>query len=209
MIHENLKSIHTQLTDDIKLIAVSKTQPIDKIQEAINAGQRIFGENRVQEAQEKFTILKQQYPDLELHLIGPLQTNKVKEAITLFDVIETVDRPKLAEKLADEFKKTQRFPKLLIQVNTGNEKQKSGISTAEADEFIVYCCNELKLPIIGLMCIPPINGDPSVHFSLLHEMAKRHKLKELSMGMTKDFEIAIQFGATYVRVGTGIFGSRY
>lgn|SRR3989338_2213656 len=194
--------------NDIKLVAVSKNQPISKIQEAIHAGQTIFGENRIQEATKKFIRLKQQHAKLKLHLIGALQNNKIKEAIALFDVIETVDRPKLAEKLAYELAKTHRQIKLMIQVNTGNEPQKSGVSPPEADQFIKYCRKDLKLPIIGLMCIPPVHENPRPHFMLLADLAKQNQLTELSMGMSADFETAIQYGATYVRVGTAIFGER-
>jgi pyridoxal phosphate enzyme (YggS family) len=172
------------------------------------AGQRVFGENRVQEAKAKFPALKAAHPDLELHLIGPLQTNKVKDAVALFDVIETVDRPRLAEALAAEMAKTGRRPRCLIEVNTGEEPQKAGILPADVDAFVAACRDDLKLPVAGLMCIPPVDEEPAMHFALLAEMARRNGLAEVSMGMSGDYPVAIRFGATHVRVGTAIFGAR-
>ncbi len=193
---------------EVALVAVSKTHPAEAVAAAIAAGQKIFGENRVQEAQAKFPSLKALYPDLELHLIGPLQSNKTREAVALFDVIESVDREKLARAIADETKKQNRHPKLFIQVNIGEEPQKAGIAPAEVDAFVTLCRDELGLKIDGLMCIPPADKHPAPFFALLREMAKRNGLNQLSMGMSGDYETAIQFGATHVRVGTAIFGAR-
>jgi pyridoxal phosphate enzyme (YggS family) len=192
----------------VTLVAVSKTNPAAAVRDALAAGQRIFGENRVQEALEKFPALRSEFPDLELHLIGPLQTNKVKEAVASFDVIESVDRARLAEALAREMDRSGRRPACLIEINTGEEPQKAGIFPAAADDFIVDCRDRLGLPITGLMCVPPHGEEPSPHFALLREIARRHKLPVLSMGMSADFETAIRFGATHVRVGTAIFGAR-
>ncbi len=192
---------------DITLVAVSKTHDAAAVAAVIAAGQRVFGENRVQEAQAKYPALKAEHPALELHLIGPLQTNKVKEAVGLFDVIETLDRPKLAEALQREMARQQRRPRLFIQVNTGAEPQKSGVLPDEADGFI-EACRAQGLAIDGLMCIPPADEAPALHFALLREIARRHGLAQLSMGMSSDYETAIRFGATHVRVGTAIFGSR-
>lgn len=190
------------------LVAVSKTHPAAAVEEALAVGQRVFGENRVQEAKGKFPDLKARFPDLELHLIGPLQTNKVKDAVALFDVIQTLDRPKLAEALAEEMAKSGRRPRCLIEVNTGEEPQKAGIPPAEVESFLADCRDRLGLPVTGLMCIPPVDEEPAMHFALLAEMARRLGLAEVSMGMSGDFETAIRFGATHVRVGTAIFGSR-
>jgi PLP dependent protein len=189
------------------LVAVSKTVPQDGIREAIAAGQRLFGENRVQEAQAKYPDLKSEFPDLELHLIGPLQTNKVKEAVALFDVIETLDRPKLAEALKREMARQGRRVRLFIEVNTGEERQKAGVLPAEADAFIA-ACRDSGLVIDGLMCIPPADEAASLHFALLREIARRQGLVGLSMGMSADYETAIRFGATHLRIGTAIFGAR-
>jgi pyridoxal phosphate enzyme (YggS family) len=194
--------------DVVTLVAVSKTNPQSAVRAALVAGQRVFGENRVQEALEKFPGLRNEFPDLALHLIGPLQTNKVKEAVAHFDVIETVDRPRLAEALAREMERTGRHLRCLIEVNTGEEPQKSGIFPALADDFIIDCRDRLGLQIEGLMCVPPHGEEPSPHFALLREIARRQQLPVLSMGMSADFEIAIRFGATHVRVGTAIFGAR-
>ena len=193
---------------DVTLVAVSKTHDAAAISSAIAAGQRVFGENRVQEAQGKYPALKAAHPELVLHLIGPLQTNKVKEAVALFDVIETVDRPKLADALAREMERTGRRPRCFIQVNTGEEPQKAGVLPAATDAFVVECRDRWRLPIVGLMCIPPLDQEPSPHFALLREIARRHGLTELSMGMSADYDVAIRFGATHVRVGTAIFGAR-
>lgn len=193
---------------DINLVAVSKVQPPEKLQAALDAGHRLFGENRVQEAGEHWAHLRPQYPDLKLHLIGPLQTNKVKEAVALFDVIETVDREKLARALSKEMEKQSRPLACFIQVNTGEEEQKAGILPQEIASFYEFCTKECGLNIIGLMCIPPVNDPAAVHFALLQKYAKDLGLKDLSMGMSSDFEKAVPLGATYVRVGTGVFGER-
>ena len=190
-----------------RLVAVSKTVPESGVREALAAGQRLFGENRVQEAQGKFPQLKAEFPDLELHLIGPLQTNKVKEAVALFDSIQTLDRAKLADALAAERDKTGKCPKLFLQVNTGEEPQKAGVMPREASELIGYA-RKLELPLEGLMCIPPVDDDAAPHFALLAKIARDHDLSSLSMGMSGDFELAVRFGATHVRVGTAIFGAR-
>lgn len=193
---------------DVSLVAVSKTHPVDTIQLALDTGYRIFGENKVQEAEEKWPDLKSAYPDVTLHLIGPLQSNKAKRAVHLFDVIESVDRIKIARALAREMDAQNIRPECYIQVNTGEEPQKAGVLPADVDTFIMQCRDELKLPIVGLMCIPPAGDNPGLHFGLLSEMAKRNGLLKLSMGMSSDFETAVEFGATSVRVGTAIFGSR-
>jgi pyridoxal phosphate enzyme (YggS family) len=192
----------------VNLVAVSKTHPAKTIREALAAGHRLFGENRVQEAQAKYPALREDFPDLALHLIGPLQTNKVRDAVALFDVIESIDRPRLAEALAKEMERSGRRLPCLIEVNTGEEPQKAGIFPAEADDFIVECRDRLGLPIEGLMCVPPLDEEPSLHFALLREIARRTGLGLLSMGMSADFEMAIRFGATHVRVGSAIFGAR-
>jgi len=194
---------------EVTLVAVSKTYFADTIVPVLEDGQRVFGENRVQESQGKWPELKARFPDVELHLIGPLQSNKAKEAVALFDVIETVDRPSIAEALAKEFAKTDRRPKLYVQVNTGEEEQKAGISPLKADAFLTRCREEWHLPIEGLMCIPPVDEPPSAHFGLLRKIAERNGIKTLSMGMSADFDAAIQMGATHVRVGSAIFGSRH
>ena len=193
---------------DATLVAVSKTFGAAEIMPVLEAGHRVFGENRVQESQTKWPELKALYPDIELHLIGPLQSNKAKEAIALFDVIETIDRPSLAEALSKEFKKTDRRPALYVQINTGEEPQKAGVAPREADQFLKRCRDEWGLDITGLMCIPPVDEPPSPHFALLRKIAERNALSRLSMGMSSDFEAAIQMGATHVRVGSAIFGTR-
>jgi pyridoxal phosphate enzyme (YggS family) len=192
----------------VKLVAVTKTVPEAAIEVAIAAGQHCFGENRVQEAKAKWPGLKARHPGLELHLIGPLQTNKVRDAVALFDVIETLDRPKLAAALADEMERTGARPRLFVQVNTGEEPQKAGVLPADIDGFVRTCREEHKLDIDGLLCIPPVDEEPSLHFALLTKLAARLGLKELSMGMSGDFQTAIAFGATCVRIGTAIFGDR-
>ncbi len=192
----------------IALVAVGKTHGAAYIEAALGAGQRVFGESRVQEAQGKFPPLKSAHGDLVLHLIGSLQTNKAHEAVALFDVIETLDRPKLARILAKEMDKAGRRPECFVQVNTGEEPQKAGVLPLEADEFIAFARDDLGLPVTGLMCIPPLDEEPALHFTLLAAMAERNKLAHLSMGMSADFEAAIRFGATHVRVGTAIFGAR-
>jgi pyridoxal phosphate enzyme (YggS family) len=194
--------------DSVTLVAVSKTHPAANVRRVLAAGHRAFGENRVQEAQAKYPGLREEYPDLALHLIGPLQTNKVRDALALFDVIESVDRPRLAQALAREMDHSGLRPPCLIEVNTGEEPQKAGIMPAEADGFILECRDRLGLPVAGLMCVPPIDAEPGPHFSLLREIARRNELGVLSMGMSADFEKAIALGATHVRVGTAIFGAR-
>ncbi len=190
------------------LIAVAKTFPAEAVAEALAAGQRHFGENRVQEAIAKYPALREKHPDLVLHLIGPLQTNKVKQAVAYFDVIHTLDRAKLAEELAKEFEKSSRRLPCYIQVNTGEEPQKAGCMPLEADAFIIDCRDRLGLPIVGLMCIPPADEEPAPHFALLAKIAKRNGLQRLSMGMSGDYETAVEFGATDIRVGSAIFGGR-
>ncbi|MFC4271631.1 YggS family pyridoxal phosphate-dependent enzyme [Sneathiella chungangensis] len=192
----------------VDLIAVSKRQPVELIEAALGYGHRHFGENRVQEAAGKWPALKQQFPDIELHLIGPLQTNKAKDAVALFDVIETVDRPKLARVLAREMAEAGRALPVYIQVNTGKEPQKAGVFPEDADAFITECRDNLGLDVVGLMCIPPVEEQPAPHFALLAKIAARNGLSRLSMGMSADFETAVQFGATSVRVGTALFGAR-
>ena len=192
----------------VTLIAVSKGQPLAKITAALAAGQKVFGENRVQEASDHWRDLRSDNDGLMLHLIGPLQTNKVKDAVALFDVIETVDRPKLARKLVAALAEGGRTRACLVQVNTGEETQKAGVLPAEADAFIKLCRDELGLPVVGLMCIPPADDEPALHFALLHQIAKRNGLAQLSMGMSGDYETAVEMGASHVRVGTGIFGAR-
>jgi pyridoxal phosphate enzyme (YggS family) len=193
---------------DTTLVAVSKTHGADKVRELLAAGQRVFGENRVQEAQEKFPALKAEFPDLELHLIGPLQTNKARDAVALFDVIQSVDRDKLAATLAKEMEKAGRQLACFIQVNTGEEPQKAGILPAEVDAFVATCRDTYKLKVVGLMCIPPVDEEPALHFALLAKMAARNGLKQVSMGMSADYETAVKLGATHVRVGSALFGAR-
>ena len=215
---DNLRAIAEELktalgqagraSDSVAITAVSKVHDAARILPALEAGHRIFGENRVQEAMQKWPPLRAQYPDIELRLIGPLQTNKAKEAVALFDVIETVDRPKLAKALAAEMKKQEKTLGVLIQVNTGEETQKAGVAPADADAFIAMCREEHGLQVEGLMCIPPVDDDPAPHFALMAKIAARNDLKQLSMGMSADYVIAAQLGATHVRVGTGIFGKR-
>ena len=190
------------------LVAITKTHAVDRIRPALTAGHRIFGENRVQEALAKWPELRREFGGIELHLVGSLQSNKVKEAVALFDSIHSLDRAKLAHALKAEFEHSERRPDLFIQVNTGEEPQKSGVLPAEADAFISLCRETLKLPVRGLMCIPPLGVEPSPHFALLKKVAARNALAELSMGMSDDFETAIRFGATHVRIGTAIFGER-
>jgi PLP dependent protein len=193
--------------DSVTLVAVSKVQPEDRIDGALDAGLRVFGENRVQEAQGRWAARRAIYPDLKLHLIGPLQSNKAEDAIALFDVIETVDRPKLVETLAKLAGAGNKLPKLLIQVNTGEEEQKAGVAPRDLPALLDLCIAR-SLPIEGLMCIPPEDEEPAMHFALLAKLAQRHGLGVLSMGMSGDFETAIKFGATHVRVGSALFGTR-
>ncbi|KZL29202.1 YggS family pyridoxal phosphate-dependent enzyme [Pseudovibrio sp. Ad37] len=192
----------------VTLIAVSKTFEASEIKPVLEAGQRVFGENRVQEAMGKWPGLREEFEGVELHLIGPLQSNKAKEAIQTFDVIHTVDRDKIAKALKVEMDKQGKAPKLFIQVNTGEEDQKAGIPPKEADAFIAKCRDEYGLEIEGLMCIPPVDEAPGMHFALLEKIAKRNGLEKLSMGMSSDYPIAVQHGATHVRVGSAVFGAR-
>ena len=194
--------------DDVSLVAVSKAFKAATIKPIIAAGQRVFGENRVQEAVGKWPPLRAKYPEIRLHLIGSLQSNKASDAMSLFDVIETVDRPKLVDAIARLRDRNGYCPDLLVQVNTGEEPQKAGVWLGKADAFIDRCRTEFALPVRGLMCIPPLDEEPSLHFGLLREIALRNDLGLLSMGMSADYEIAVAFGATHVRVGTAIFGQR-
>ena len=215
---EGLASVRSAITEAarragrdpaaIDLIAVSKTQSSERIEEAIAAGQRAFGENRVQEAAAKFPALKSRHPDLRLHLIGPLQTNKAREAVRLFDAIETLDRPRLAEALAAAMEKEGRRPDCFVQVNTGEEPQKAGAAPEEADGLIAEARDRWGLPVVGLMCIPPLGEEPALHFALLAKIARRNNLARLSMGLSGDFETAIRLGATELRIGAAIFGER-
>jgi pyridoxal phosphate enzyme (YggS family) len=198
-----------RLPQDITLIAVSKTFGPEAIIPVIEAGQRVFGENRVQEAKAKWPSLKARHAGLMLHLIGPLQSNKAGDAVALFDAIHSLDRPKLARVLADEIQKQGRAPDLFIEINTGSEAQKAGIGPREADRFIDECRKSYGLAIAGLMCIPPADDEPALHFALLETIARRNGLAMLSMGMSADFETAIKFGATHVRIGSAIFGERH
>jgi pyridoxal phosphate enzyme (YggS family) len=192
----------------VKLVTVSKTFGAPEIKPVLQAGQRVFGENRVQEAQAKWPALKSDFPDIELHLIGPLQSNKAKEAVALFDVIESVDREKIAAALAAEIRKQGKAPRLYVQVNTGSEPQKAGVEPREAVSFIGRCRSVHGLAVEGLMCIPPFEENPGPHFALLEKLAREAGVEKLSMGMSGDYELAIAFGATSVRVGSAIFGVR-
>jgi hypothetical protein len=206
-IREAVKAAQRQRRE-VTLIAVSKTFSTEDIRPVLLAGQVDFGENRVQEARSKWPELKRQFPKIKLHLIGPLQTNKAAEAVSLFDAIHTVDRPKLARTIADEMQKQQRRLELFVQVNTGEEPQKSGVAPEQADALIDFCRGELMLPVTGLMCLPPLGEEPTLHFALLAKIAQRNGITMLSMGMSGDLEKAIALGATHVRVGTAIFGER-
>jgi len=192
----------------VTLVAVSKTHGADRVGELLEVGHRVFGENRVQEAEEKFPALKARYPDIELHLIGPLQTNKARDAVALFDVVQSVDRERLAATLAKEMARAGRRPDCYIQVNTGEEPQKAGVLPGDVDAFVAACRDAHKLPVVGLMCIPPLDEEPALHFALLAKMAARNGLAKISMGMSADYETAIRLGATHVRVGTALFGER-
>lgn len=191
-----------------RLIAVSKTRAAADVEAAIACGQRLFGENRVQEAAAKFPDIRQRHADIELHLIGPLQSNKAKEAVALFDCIQTIDRPKIAGAIAKEMAAQGRKPVLFVQVNTGEEPQKAGVAPADLGDFLTLCRDTHGLEIAGLMCIPPVEAVPAPHFEFLRQLAARHGVAQLSMGMSGDYETAVQFGADYVRVGTAIFGER-
>ncbi|MDP3525781.1 MAG: YggS family pyridoxal phosphate-dependent enzyme [Hoeflea sp.] len=217
-VRENLEKVRAAIAaaaaeadrkpESVRLVAVSKTKTADEILPVIEAGQRVFGENRVQEAQSKWPDLKAETPGIELHLIGPLQSNKTADAVALFDVIQTVDREKIAREIAREIQRQGRAPALYVQVNTGSEAQKAGIEPDQADAFLALCRSELGLTITGLMCIPPVNENPGPHFALLADIARRNEIETLSMGMSEDFETAIGLGATEVRVGSAIFGAR-
>lgn len=217
-IRGNLDAVHAKIAQAaqdagrdaaaINLIAVSKVQPEERIQAALRAGHRVYGENRVQEAEERWPQYREQYPDLQLHLIGPLQTNKARVAVQLFDVIHTLDRPRLAQTLARLFDETGRQLPCYIEVNTGSEPQKAGVLPEDADAFIQSCRKEYGLPVAGLMCIPPADDVPAPHFAFLADIAKRNGLERLSMGMSADYEQAVALGATDVRVGSAIFGER-
>lgn len=194
--------------ETVELVAISKTKPAESILAAIAAGQRAFGENRVQEAEEKWPAIRAAHPEVSLHLVGPLQRNKLRRAVALFDVIQSVDREKLAAALAEEMAASGRRLGCFVQVNTGEEPQKAGIPTTEVDAFVAACRERFGLDVRGLMCIPPVDEEPSLHFALLAEMARRNGLTQLSMGMSDDFEVAVRMGATHVRVGTAVFGGR-
>lgn len=203
-----IQQLSTTCTKAPTIVAVTKRQPERLVESALLAGHRVFGENRIQEAQHRWATRRPLYHDLELHFIGPLQTNKVEAAVSLFDVIQSLDRPKLAQALSKTIQTSNRKPKLFIQVNTGEELQKSGIAPKEFPEFYQYCREELKLPLQGLMCIPPADDPPAPHFALINKLANRFGLRFRSMGMSSDYEIAAQLGATHVRIGTGLFGPR-
>lgn len=216
-IFENLQRVQKNIRDqalktgrdasDVHLVAVSKKQPLERVRALLESGHRLYGENRIQEAMERWDPLKEEFPDIKLHLIGPLQTNKVKEAVSLFDVIETVDRPKLVTALSEEMEKQGKKIPCFIQVNTGAEPQKSGVLPEELQDLLKLCLQE-KIQVAGLMCIPPIDEPPALHFAFLQKLAEEHNLPDLSMGMSSDFEKAIPLNATYIRVGTALFGSR-
>jgi PLP dependent protein len=217
-IAENLRRIRARIAEaalragrrpeDVTLVAVSKTHPAASVRAALQAGQTVFGENRVQEAAAKFPALRPGFPELRLHLIGGLQTNKARDAVRLADTIESLDRPRLADAVAEAIAKEGRTPVLLVQVNVGDEKQKSGVTRAEADAFIGECKDRFGPTLAGLMCIPPADGDPAPHFTWLADRAARHGLVVVSMGMSADFETAIACGATWVRIGSALFGVR-
>lgn len=216
--HDGLRTVQEQIAaaatgvgrepDQIDLIVVSKTFGEADIAPVLDAGHRHFGENRVQEAAAKWPALRERYPDVTLHLIGPLQSNKAREAVTLFDAIHSIDRPKIARAIADEVRKQGKQLDLFIQVNTGEEAQKAGVMPRDTASFVGLCRNELQLPILGLMCIPPVDEEPAVHFAFLAKLARESGLAGLSMGMSGDFETAVELGATHVRVGSAIFGTR-
>lgn len=213
-LHETKSAIARAASDcgrdpaSVMLVCVTKTFPAEDIAPLLTAGHRVFGENRVQEAAGKWPALRAQYPDIELHLIGPLQSNKAAEAVALFDVIQSVDREKIAAALASEMRKQDKRPRLFVQVNTGAEPQKAGVLPQDADAFIALCRDKHGLEIAGLMCVPPVDEQASPHFALLADIAARNGLRELSMGMSSDFELAIQLRATCVRVGSAIMGER-
>ena len=217
-IRANLEAVNSSIAaaiDDydrpegaVQLIAVSKVQPIERVRAAVIAGHRLFGENRVQEALARWQPIRQEFDDIAVHLIGPLQTNKARDAVGFFDAIHTLDRPRLAAALAREMDRQDRRPDCYIEVNTGAEPQKAGVRASEVDDFIRQCRVDYALPIVGLMCIPPADEAPALHFALLREIARRNGLTNLSMGMSGDYQTAIAFDATLVRVGTAVFGAR-
>lgn len=217
-VHDGLRAVQGQIAaaaagvgrapDAVHLIVVSKTFGEPEILPVLEAGHRHFGENRVQEAAGKWPALRERFPDVELHLIGPLQSNKAKEAVALFDAIHSIDRPKIARAIADEARKQGKQLELFIQVNTGEEPQKAGVMPGDTVDFVNMCRNELELPLAGLMCIPPVDEEPAVHFAFLAKLARELNLPSLSMGMSGDFETAVELGATHVRVGSAIFGTR-
>ena len=204
---QKAESLTGREVGETTLIAVSKLQPPERVEAVLEQGYRIFGENRVQEAVGKWPAYKEVFSGIELHLLGPLQSNKVRQAMELFDAIHSVDRPKIAKTIARIASELGHCPKLFLQVNTGEEPQKAGVMPSEVDEFVQEC-RELDLPVVGLMCIPPVDEEPSLHFALLAKLAKRNGLEKLSMGMSGDFEKAVAQGATHVRVGSAIFGDR-
>lgn len=204
---QKAESLADRPVGSVSLVAVSKMQPNERVESVLNDGWRIFGENRVQEAAEKWPGFNERYKDVELHLLGPLQTNKARQAIELFDVIHSIDRPKIAKTIARLSDEIGKCPDLFLQVNTGEEPQKAGVLPSEIDSFVQEC-RDLGLPVIGLMCIPPVDEEASLHFALLAKLAKRNGLAGLSMGMSGDFEKAVAQGATHVRVGSAIFGDR-
>jgi PLP dependent protein len=216
-VESNLRSVRARIAAaaktvgrdpaEVTLVAVGKAQPDARVVAALAGGHRAFGENYVQEAKARWPALRARHPDVALHMIGPIQTNKARDVVALFDVIETVDRPKLARVLAKEMTQQGRRPACFVQVNTGEEPQKAGVLPADADAFIAEC-RRLELPVAGLMAIPPEAEEPSLHFALLAEIGRRNGLDQLSMGMSADYEVAVQFGATHVRVGSAIFGER-
>ncbi|MGE0701278.1 MAG: YggS family pyridoxal phosphate-dependent enzyme [Hyphomicrobiaceae bacterium] len=211
MVREHIAAAAREAERDpssVTLVAVSKTFDAEHIRPVLTAGQRVFGENRVQEAKGKWPGLRAEFPGVELHLIGPLQSNKAREAVELFDVIHTVDRPKIAQALAVEMARLARRPSLFVEVNTGEEAQKAGVAPRDAAALVHLARDELKLPVVGLMCIPPHDEEPALHFALLAKLAKELGLDKLSMGMSADYETAVNLGATHVRVGSAIFGHR-
>ncbi|MCB9964262.1 MAG: YggS family pyridoxal phosphate-dependent enzyme [Rhodospirillales bacterium] len=203
-----LEDIRDSQTPSARLMAVSKMQPAESIKDALAAGQRLFGENRVQDAEDRWTEYKRTIPDLDLHLIGPLQTNKADKAVALFDMIHSLDREKLAQILSQEMQKQQKKLPCLIQVNTGEETQKAGILPCDLPDFLEFCRKECRLDIQGLMCIPPAQDPPALHFAFLKKLAKAHALSQLSMGMSADYTKALRLGTTYIRIGTALFGQR-
>ncbi len=204
----NAELTNNRQKGSVNLIAVSKVQPVERVERVLSQGHRIFGENRVQEAYQKWPAWKEKFPTVSLHLLGPLQTNKVKEVLGLFDVVHSLDRDKLARIFSENIQKLGSSPDFFIQVNTGEEEQKAGIFPTMVDKFVEQCKNTYDLPIVGLMCIPPIDEEPSLHFALLKKIAERNGLNRLSMGMSADFVSAITFGSTDVRIGSAIFGRR-